>query len=208
VYIDTYRANPEYDIFYANYDVFGKKTFVLKQGVFEPYRFVLINGIDNCAMYKRAIYDKVDNGYFLDCNDYYHEDYYFWMKAVMQGAKPFKIDEIIWAYRSEHYSLLDKRILRKQDEAKTYTNMYAVQKQTARFFLDNGLLTKSQYADLLGKLNLRLTLLHSHYGDYFKSIHYAINGIAHYPKFTRNYIWLLVSAPLKKVRKQILGIEY
>lgn len=86
---------PEVGVVYGDAQYFGDKTERWVVGEFDLQRLLMANYIDNCAVYRREIWDKT-GGY--DPNLKAWEDYDLWLSAIEHQWKFHYIPEIMFDY--------------------------------------------------------------------------------------------------------------
>ncbi len=97
--------NSNIDVVYGNRQHFDEDDSLI---VVPDFNFPLLcekNYIDACACYRKSIWEKV-NGYDENMPVMGYEDWDFWLRASLQGAQFYKIDNVTFDYRVRTGSMI------------------------------------------------------------------------------------------------------
>ena len=92
------------DICYGNKQHFENENKLVNVPDFDFPLLCNKNYIDACAVYRKAIWEKV-NGYDIYMKLGY-EDWDFWLRCALQGAKFYHLNEVTFDYRVRSNSML------------------------------------------------------------------------------------------------------
>lgn len=95
--IKKIQDDPNYDIFYGNYKIFGDCTKdIITKKDFEKLELIFQNQIAASSFYKKSVWTTL-GGY--DSTFTTIEDWDFWIRCIVNNFKFKKIDEYIYFYR-------------------------------------------------------------------------------------------------------------
>ncbi|MDF1673840.1 MAG: glycosyltransferase family A protein [Vicingaceae bacterium] len=103
--IKILQSQPDIDVVYGNRQHFGQENKTIKLPNFNFPLLCHKNYIDACAIYRKSIWEKV-NGYDEDMPVMGYEDWDFWLRIALQGAKFHHINEVTFDYRVRNNSML------------------------------------------------------------------------------------------------------
>jgi glycosyltransferase involved in cell wall biosynthesis len=103
--VELLIKDSEAGIVYGDAEYFGEKAGRWMVAEFDLRRLVLLNYIDNCALYRRSVWESV-GGYDEEKLLVGLEDWDFWMRVALRGWKFMHIDEIAFDYRVRKGSLV------------------------------------------------------------------------------------------------------
>lgn len=107
------------DVVYSDSLHFGEEEFYNKVGEFDPCKLISDNYIDACAIYRRSVWEEL-NGYDPKMPVMGHEDWDFWVGAIMRG-KNFKYLAVPgFKYRIRPDSMLRTQAASKSEENRKY----------------------------------------------------------------------------------------
>ncbi|GHM99878.1 glycosyl transferase [Cytophagales bacterium WSM2-2] len=113
------ERHPDIDIVYSDCEFFGEKNYYKKVGEFDPCKLINDNFIDACAIYRKKIWEEL-KGYNKNIPHMGHEDWDFWIGALMLN-KRFHYEAICgFKYRVRQNSMLDKLTDEKGEENRQY----------------------------------------------------------------------------------------
>ena len=92
-------------VVYSDLHHFGKLNDILKLPDFIPERFLSVNYIDACAVYRKSIWEKA-GGYDVNMPFQGYEDWELWINAFKQGYKFHHISESLFKYRVRDDSMV------------------------------------------------------------------------------------------------------
>lgn len=99
-------AYSEVGVVYGKPNFFGdSNTARFSTHAFDPYKILLRNNIDMCAMIRKSMWSSL-GGLDEDRLLIGHEDWEFWIRVAGAGWKFFFIDEILFDYRIREDSLI------------------------------------------------------------------------------------------------------
>ncbi len=117
--IKTLKSTPSFDVVYSDCGHFGDRNFYKKVGAFDPCRLINDNYIDACAVYRRKIWEE-QNGYDKCIPNMGHEDWDFWIGALMRENKFHYLPIEGYRYRVRGDSMLNKLTDEKGEENRKY----------------------------------------------------------------------------------------
>jgi glycosyltransferase involved in cell wall biosynthesis len=117
--IKILNSNPSIDIVYSDCRHFGDTNFYKNVGEFDPCRLINDNYVDTCAVYRRGIWSEL-NGYDKDLPHMGHEDWDFWIGALMKNKKFHYLPVEGFKYRVRADSMLNKLTDEKGEENRKY----------------------------------------------------------------------------------------
>lgn len=103
--IELFENDLSLDIVYGDYYRFEEEDRVM---ITRDFNFPLLcytNFIDACAVFRKTIWQKV-NGYDENMPVMGAEDWDFWLRCTLQGAKFYHLNEITFDYRVRKNSML------------------------------------------------------------------------------------------------------
>lgn len=150
--------NSDIDIVYSDYDLFGAETGVRKAGEYNFQRLLLDNFIENCALVRKSVFDKI-GGYDPFFRKIGIEDWDLWLNAAFAGCKFHYIPKPLFDYRVAESSRIDLTIANKRNGAiavdyfiKKYKDGYGLQ-YVDEYFLNK---FRRNFLGFLGKIILRI----------------------------------------------------
>lgn len=102
--IEIMDAQPNIAVVYANANLFGDNTGVLKQGSYNLQKMMLCNIIDACAVIRTSVLKDV--GLYDNMKIMGLEDWDLWLRIGFAGHGFYYLDEILFDYRIRHDSML------------------------------------------------------------------------------------------------------
>ncbi len=96
--IQILESNPELDIVYSDRLEFGLRNKEVSVPNFNFPKLCYRNYIDCCAIFRKSVWEKV-NGYDEHMPIYGLEDWDFWLRCAINGARFYHLDEIGYEYR-------------------------------------------------------------------------------------------------------------
>ncbi|MCD6012638.1 MAG: glycosyl transferase family 2 [Flavipsychrobacter sp.] len=118
-----FNSQPEISIVYTDYYLFGEETGIRKAGPYNMQRLMLDNYIENCAMFKKSMIDKI-GGYDLFFSRIGIEDWDLWLNAAFHGYKFYYIEKPLFEYRIIKASRT-KKLLAKKSKVNMCIDRYA-----------------------------------------------------------------------------------
>lgn len=112
------NADSSTEIVYPDCLHFGEANFEKSVGEFDPCKLINDNYIDACAIYRREVWDKV-GGYDRNLLSG-HEDWDFWIGAIMKEMKFYYLPTVGFHYRVRKGSMLSKLTDEKGGENRIY----------------------------------------------------------------------------------------
>ncbi len=103
--IELLDQYPEVGVVYSAVQYMGNRKGEGQHIAFDPNRLMAMNYIDNCAVFRREIWEKA-NGYDEALPHLGYEDWEMWMNALKQGWAFHHVDEVLFGYRVREGSLL------------------------------------------------------------------------------------------------------
>jgi glycosyltransferase involved in cell wall biosynthesis len=103
--IKIFESNKDIDIVYGNKQLFGLKNNSVKVRDFNFPALCKNNYIDACAVFRKTVWDKL-NGYDINMPIMGYEDWDFWLRAALAGAKFYHLNEICFDYRVRENSMV------------------------------------------------------------------------------------------------------
>ncbi len=102
--ISIFEKDADIDIIYGNHYRFEEEDEVMVPPDFSFPRLCYKNFIDNCAVFRKTLWEKTD-GYDESKNVMGFEDWDFWLRCSVQGAKFYHLNEVTFDYRVRKISL-------------------------------------------------------------------------------------------------------
>lgn len=102
--INVLEKKPGIDIVYADAQFFEKENAIVKPGAFDIGRIALANYIDACAVIRKTVFNKI-GGYDGCMPAMGNEDWEFWIRAFVNGASFYYLNEIGFYYRVTQSSM-------------------------------------------------------------------------------------------------------
>ncbi len=96
--IEVLDANAEVGVVYSDVKVFGDKEELRKLPDFQLDRFLAVNYIDACAVYRKEVWVQL-GGYDEEIPAIGYEDWEFWINAYKNGWKFHHINQFLFDYR-------------------------------------------------------------------------------------------------------------
>ncbi|MBQ21014.1 MAG: hypothetical protein CMD31_09690 [Flavobacteriales bacterium] len=93
------------DVVYGNKQHFGEENKLVNVPDFDFTLLCTKNYIDACAVYRKSIWNKV-SGYDENMPIMGYEDWDFWLRIALQGAKFYHINEVTFDYRVRSNSMI------------------------------------------------------------------------------------------------------
>ncbi|MAX79163.1 MAG: hypothetical protein CL843_03190 [Crocinitomicaceae bacterium] len=103
--IQILDENPEVGVVFSDVRHFGEQVGDVRFDGFDPVKLLSVNYIDNCAVFRKTIWEKA-NGYDVDIPFLGYEDWDMWIEALDQGWKFHHIPELLFQYRNREGSLV------------------------------------------------------------------------------------------------------
>lgn len=103
--ISFFYLNSNVDVVYGNMQLFGNENSKRKSKPFDMSEMVLNNYIDNCACFRKSIWETL-GGYDVNMPIYGFEDWDLWLRMGVHGCKFQYVDEVLFDYRVRDNSLL------------------------------------------------------------------------------------------------------
>ena len=117
--IKILKNNLSIDIVYSDCTLFGDSNFYKRVGEFNPCRLINDNYIDACAIYRREVWEEL-NGYDKNLPNMGHEDWDFWIGALMREKKFHYLPKEGYRYRVRKESMLNELTDEKGEENRKY----------------------------------------------------------------------------------------
>lgn len=103
--IKTFDEHPEIDIVYGDKQHFDEDDKLVLVPEFDFPLLCEKNYIDACACFRKRIWEKL-KGYDENMPVMGYEDWDFWLRASLAGAKFYKLDEVVFDYRVRGNSMI------------------------------------------------------------------------------------------------------
>ncbi|MDR9487984.1 glycosyltransferase [Salibacter sp.] len=104
--IEILESHDEVGVVYSDVIHFDEeKETRVKLPDLEPGRLLVVNYIDNCAVFRKEIWEK-SNGYDQNMPKSGYEDWDMWMNALEQGWSFYHINDFLFRYRLREGSLV------------------------------------------------------------------------------------------------------
>ncbi|WP_178984742.1 glycosyltransferase family 2 protein [Winogradskyella helgolandensis] len=103
--VSFFEKHAEIDVIYGDAEYFGEKQGVWKVGNYIFEKLLISNYIDACALYKKSIWTKAE-GYDEQMPYQGNEDWDFWLRSSVNGAKFFYLEEPCFDYRVSSSSMI------------------------------------------------------------------------------------------------------
>ena len=103
--IELLDAQPSVGAVYSDVIVFGEKEERRKLSDFNPNVFFGVNYIDNCALFRKSIWESI-GGYDEKMPISGYEDWDFWMGVYESGYQLIHIPEFLFHYRVRKNSMI------------------------------------------------------------------------------------------------------
>lgn len=103
--IKILTSNPKIDIVYGNRKNFGEEEKIVTLFDFNFPFLCSKNYIDACAVFRKSIWEKV-NGFDEKMPVMGFEDWDFWLRCALQGAKFHHLNEVTFDYRVRENSMI------------------------------------------------------------------------------------------------------
>ena len=103
--IEVFESKSDIDIIYGNKQHFDEDDKLI---IVPEFNFPLLcekNYIDACACYRKSLWEKL-NGYDENMPVMGYEDWDFWLRASLLGAKFHKINKVVFDYRVRGNSMI------------------------------------------------------------------------------------------------------
>ena len=100
-------ANPQVGVVYGDAEYIGTRTGRWHVGPFERDRLLRWNYIDNCAVYRRSVWEQ-NRGYDAKIPVQGLEDWDFWLGALTHGWQFAYVPEVLFDYRVADHSLITR----------------------------------------------------------------------------------------------------
>ena len=102
--------NPAVDVVYGNSMYFGDRNGPWQLAPFDFKRLLLQNYIDACAGFRRTLWDRL-GGYDEGMPVMGYEDWDFWLRSSVAGARFHHVDQVFFDYRVREGSMLGNAVL-------------------------------------------------------------------------------------------------
>ncbi|MBV6485344.1 MAG: Hyaluronan synthase [Flavobacteriales bacterium] len=122
--IKLFEKEASIDVVYGNRQNFEENNELVEVPDFDFPLLCNKNYIDACAVFRKSIWEKV-NGYDENMPIMGYEDWDFWLRIALQGAKFYHIDEVTFDYRvrinsmivetNKNYSIILNYMLNKKE---------------------------------------------------------------------------------------------
>jgi glycosyltransferase involved in cell wall biosynthesis len=117
--LDVFKKMPQIDIVYSDSLHFGEKEFYNQVGDFDPCKLINDNYIDACAIYKRKVWVQL-GGYDGKMPAMGHEDWDFWIMALMKNMQFHYLPIPGFKYRIRPDSMLRNVTIKRSEENREY----------------------------------------------------------------------------------------
>jgi len=104
--IKLLEQNENIDVIYGNKQHFDEENKLVNVSDFDFTLLCTKNYIDACAVYRKSIWNKV-SGYDENMPVMGYEDWDFWLRIALQGARFYHINEVTFDYRVRGNSMIN-----------------------------------------------------------------------------------------------------
>lgn len=175
--VDVLTARDEVKVVAPTSDYFGGKTGVMRLHAFSLRYLARENCIDNCAMYRRADWQRV-GGYNVEITT--REDWAFWIALLKDGGEVVRLPEVLHHYRVRNDS---KRVTQRCNKRRVVDALNRLHPEFFRRMLGGELhlsRSTSRFQNAIGQLlhPERITIAAG-----YESFRYEIEALSQYFRF-------------------------